>query len=780
MPPPPRQPASRAFSLIALAGLLAWVDATASQAADYSLPARVQVLPVFLVPTDQAPPTAAEKTRFIQHLTWAQTRYRELLGNRTTFALAANEPAVVAARRPVSQYRAAPENGVPLFVSELLEHYRYNRFNCPYIFATVVMNSTGAFPAGSGRTLNRGWNSGGGVLVVSSWILNNERNFQSTLQHELGHSFGLPHVDVYGYDMSANASLMSYNPAHWTNGLSPSATPGALIPEDIRALLHNRRVFPDLTANPALDLPAGYRLAEPVWLGAMSIPGQLDYLVQASTTHPGLSPPGAMLLNQIKPSAGPGITFDGDNMWHSGPSADGWVQVEITFPLPVTLDRVTVHSQHSGLHWMAEKIRVEPMIGGSFREIANAPLAWPDETVEFSAATAQVWRFWFFNAGGQVALRGLEFFFGHEALFPPQFPTFYQRPAVMAAPASQTVSQGGTVTFSVQAAGTLPLRYQWQKDGAAIAGATNAIHTIDLVQPGDAGTYTVVVANVAGSITSAAALLEPVPLPARLINLSILAELATPDDTLSLGTVIGGAGTRGVKPMLVRAAGPSLSALGVSGVHPDPRLEWFGEGAARIGENDNWAGTATLAVAFAQLGAFPYAGPNSRDAAIFNAAVALGNTSVRVGGVGDATGSVLAELYDATPAAAFTPTTPRLINVSVLKQIGGGLTVGFVLGAGVKRSVLIRAVGPGLAGVGVQGVSLDPKLTLFAATARMDENDNWAGASVLAEATARVGAFAIPPASNDAVLLAALEPGAYSVQVTGPTGLVLVEVYEVP
>jgi hypothetical protein len=69
--------------------------------------------------------------------------------------------------------------------------------------------------------------------------------------------------------------------------------------------------------------------------------------------------------------------------------------------------------------------------------------------------------------------------------------------------------------------------------------------------------------------------------------------------------------------------------------------------------------------------------------------------------VNGAVGMVLTELYDATPADAYAPSTPRLINVSVLKEIGAGFTVGFVVGGTTSRSVLVRAVGPGLAGVGV-------------------------------------------------------------------------------
>src|SRR2546421_9918059 len=47
-------------------------------------------------------------------------------------------------------------------------------------------------------------------------------------------------------------------------------------------------------------------------------------------------------------------------------------------------------------------------------------------------------------------------------------------PAITTQPASQMVSVGQTATFTVAATGTAPLRYQWQKNGTAIGGATAA------------------------------------------------------------------------------------------------------------------------------------------------------------------------------------------------------------------------------------------------------------------------------------------------------------------
>jgi hypothetical protein len=360
--------------------------------------------------------------------------------------------------------------------------------------------------------------------------------------------------------------------------------------------------------------------------------------------------------------------------------------------------------------------------------------------------------------------------------------------------ADQTAPAGTAVTFAANAVGGGTLAYQWRKDGVAISGATASTLTLTGVAAGVAGNYDVIVTD-AGSastltsfpakLTVTAALPPGVAAdPGRLVNLSILTNIATAVDSFTMGVVTGGTGTSGTKPLLVRAAGPSLGALGVPGTLADPNLEFFA-GSTKIGENDNWGGLTTLSNAFTAVGAFPYAAASSKDAAIFNAAVVPGSNSVKVTGVGGATGTVIAELYDSTPAAAFTTATPRLINVSVLKDVGTGFTIGFVVGGSTSRKVLVRAVGPGLAAVGVPltAVVADPKLTLFAGSTKIDENDNWGGTAALAAAMTQVGAFALTGSSKDAALLATLQPGSYSVQVSGTaggTGLVIAEVYEVP
>jgi plastocyanin len=75
-------------------------------------------------------------------------------------------------------------------------------------------------------------------------------------------------------------------------------------------------------------------------------------------------------------------------------------------------------------------------------------------------------------------------------------------PVITTQPASQTVVAGQPVTFNVVATGTPPLSYQWKKGAANLPGANAASLTLNAVTTADAGSYTVVVTNTAGSVTS--------------------------------------------------------------------------------------------------------------------------------------------------------------------------------------------------------------------------------------------------------------------------------------
>jgi hypothetical protein len=86
-------------------------------------------------------------------------------------------------------------------------------------------------------------------------------------------------------------------------------------------------------------------------------------------------------------------------------------------------------------------------------------------------------------------------------------------PWIVGQPQSQSVTAGGTAAFTVTAAGTLPLSYQWFKgsatlsDGGNISGSHTATLTLSNVQLADTGSYSVMVTNINGSVVSSNATL---------------------------------------------------------------------------------------------------------------------------------------------------------------------------------------------------------------------------------------------------------------------------------
>lgn len=359
-------------------------------------------------------------------------------------------------------------------------------------------------------------------------------------------------------------------------------------------------------------------------------------------------------------------------------------------------------------------------------------------------------------------------------------------PAIQAQPLAQEVTLGAAVTLSVTASGSAPLAYRWRRNGVDVAGGESGTLAIPRASAADAGAYSVIVSNGAGAVTSSPAdvgVISPdTANPARIANLSVRAGVGAAP--LIVGFAVGGRATSGAKTLLVRGVGPALANFGVGNALRDPQIALF-SGANSVLANDNWNGSAEVGALAAQVGAFPLADGNSRDAAMAVTSVG-GSFTVHVASSDGASGTVLAEIYDGS--SVFSGVTPRLVNVSARGDIGGGnvLIAGFVVGGPAARTMLIRGVGPTLTQFGVPGALADPQLTLFRGGASVAVNDNWYDApNALAMTTAarEVGAFALNAASRDAAILLSLPPGSYTAQVGGPAsaaGAALVEVYEVP
>jgi len=349
-----------------------------------------------------------------------------MLGGQTTFRME-DKPKTFRSKRTLAEFEKS--NAADLLVEELFEEFRTDRFSCRYIFVTVFVNPEKKFPKGGGRPFNGGINTGGGIVVLSSQALNS-KNFQSTLQHELGHAFGLSHVNVYGYDMKRNDSIMSYNPRHHTNKLRPSKTPGTLIPEDLRALALNDQVFDDLEFDEDRQVPSGYELRGIRHLGPMDLPNHPLIEVETSSGETYSSSVQSIVHLRIKPSIDRGeVEFDHKSMWHSAKQDDRIASVTLKFPIPIELDRIKVYSQHSGKSHEANGVTVSSVgEGAEVTEIGTSAIDFPDGEITFSKTKAQHWKL-DFQAGKSraVVIRGLRFFNGDQEFYPPLVPYHAER-----------------------------------------------------------------------------------------------------------------------------------------------------------------------------------------------------------------------------------------------------------------------------------------------------------------------------------------------------------------
>lgn len=149
--------------------------------------------------------------------------------------------------------------------------------------------------------------------------------------------------------------------------------------------------------------------------------------------------------------------------------------------------------------------------------------------------------------------------------------------------------------------------------------------------------------------------------------------------------------------------------------------------------------------------------------------------------------SSLGYLTDADAASPDQPvvsgSTTKLFALSnrLTLAANGTFFGGFVLDGTQSKTVLIRAVGPGLAGVGIPtGFLADPVLSLRQGGNEIASNDDWSGQQIV-DLTRIAGSFPLTAGSRDAVLVRTLAPGAYTTIVTGKGGAgeVIFEVYEI-
>ncbi len=276
-------------------------------------------------------------------------------------------------------------------------------------------------------------------------------------------------------------------------------------------------------------------------------------------------------------------------------------------------------------------------------------------------------------------------------------------------------------------------------------------------------------------IESTTPILEPDPAnPGRLVNLSIRNRTARDTGVLTAGFVLEGETD---KELVVRGIGPTLAEFGVSGSLPATEVRVFAanDSLNPLATNRGWSAAQGDGQ---ELGAFAL--PDGSADSVVRRSFATGPFTAEVLPATTATdpGIALMEIYD----AATDDLSTRLVNLSARTRLepNGTVTLGFVLAGTTPRTVLLRAVGPGLADFGVTGTLADPAVTLLRGQIVQGGNDDWAGNAAIITTAREVGAFPLVNSSADAALLTTLTPGAYTAQITAPagqSGIVLVEVY---
>ncbi|MEO7599714.1 MAG: hypothetical protein ABIV50_12325 [Opitutus sp.] len=160
-----------------------------------------------------------------------------------------------------------------------------------------------------------------------------------------------------------------------------------------------------------------------------------------------------------------------------------------------------------------------------------------------------------------------------------------------------------------------------------------------------------------------------------------------------------------------------------------------------------------------------------------------------IGAIGSTFSATFAP-YSANVVRLYPLGTPdsRIANLSVRATAGAGaqtLIVGFVIGGPAGQlPVVVRALGPKLATLGVAGTLANPQLALHTRVNNIDtvpaSNDDWAGDSAMAAAFDRLGALKLDATSRDASLLLPLDHQPYTAHVNSTTGggVALAEVYD--
>jgi hypothetical protein len=248
-------------------------------------------------------------------------------------------------------------------------------------------------------------------------------------------------------------------------------------------------------------------------------------------------------------------------------------------------------------------------------------------------------------------------------------------------------------------------------------------------------------------------------------NISTRGIVGTGEDVLIAGFVISG---NQAKKVIVRALGPTLSTLGVSGALADPTMTIVNSSNVVVASNDNWRDTQQ-----SEIAGSGYAPPNDLESAII-ATLPPGSYTAVVTGKNGGTGIGLVDLYQLDAS------TSIFQNLSTRGLVGTGNNVligGLIIGNGEPPVIVLRGIGPTLSNFGITQPLQDPTLELRDANgALIAFNNDWSDDTP----TAVKATLLTPSDSRESAIVASLAPGNYTAIVrgkNGTTGVALVEAY---
>jgi hypothetical protein len=261
--------------------------------------------------------------------------------------------------------------------------------------------------------------------------------------------------------------------------------------------------------------------------------------------------------------------------------------------------------------------------------------------------------------------------------------------------------------------------------------------------------------------------------PARLGNISTRMRVLTDENVLIGGFIISGSEP---KRVIVRGIGPSLSQI-IPDSLADPMLELY-EGGTLLVSNDNWRSNQQT-----EIEATGLAPSNDLESAIVRT-LSPGAYTAIMQGTNSNVGTGLVEVYDLDRSS-----DSQFGNISTrgLVDTGDNVMIGGIIVPPTYASirVIVRAIGPSLEAIGVEGALQDPTLELHDASgATIASNDNWRISDTGGSQEAEIEATTLAPTDDrESALVRPLAPGNYTTIVRGKdntTGVGLVEVYNLP